>query len=290
MVVILMNDIEFNYSDEAKLNRSILRANDNDIFRLYVEDEHGEYQYQIILEKLFPNLDVNKILISALGGKNSVIKAYEERGPETNSIPNIYLVDADFDLLLDKKKINHKHFIYLERYNIESYFPDKDNTIKYLRSVTKSLKKEVDNILNYNEWENLTYDRLAKLHLLYAQFKCEHLNVKNNKYLDVNGIIKIDPILEQEISLKKKHSDFGKQKQKIKTLYTKNLQSNPFKLIDGKDLIKLLCLYINKKFNKTIKETDLREHLLNNINPHLLQFLKNNINNILKQNIIDKEI
>ena len=136
-----MNDTEFNYSDEAKLNRSIFRANDDDIFRLYVEDENGEYQYQIILEKIFPNVDVNKILISALGGKNNIINAYKEIGLETDSIPNIYLVDADFDLLLNEKKINDKHFIYLDRYNIESYFPNKENTIKYLRSVTKSLKK-----------------------------------------------------------------------------------------------------------------------------------------------------
>ena len=289
MVVILMNDTEFNYSDEAKLNRSIFRANDDDIFRLYVEDENGEYQYQIILEKIFPNVDVNKILISALGGKNNIINAYKEIGLETDSIPNIYLVDADFDLLLNEKKINDKHFIYLDRYNIESYFPNKENTIKYLRSVTKSLKKNVDDILNYDEWENLTYKRLEALHLLYAQFKCEHLNVKNNQYLDDNGIIKTDLILNQEIYLKEKYPDFEEQKQKIKKLYVKNLKSNPFKLINGKDLIKLLCSYINRKFNKTIRESDLREHLLNNIEPTLFQSLKDNINDILKQKINNKE-
>ncbi len=129
-----------NYSDEAQLSRGLLLSNHLDL-NIYVEDDNKEYLYEYILMKLLPDYKFHKLGIYPQGGKNGVIKAYREFGVSTKGTPNFFIVDADFDVLLNKIEVNNPHFIYLEKYNIESYLFDMDSILSYLSCSLEQRRK-----------------------------------------------------------------------------------------------------------------------------------------------------
>lgn len=108
------------------------------------------------MERLFGSqIKIGEIF--PMNGKKGVEKAFEEYGNSYENKPAIYIVDADFDIVMEKEMIQDENYIYLEKYNIESYFVDKRATIKYMARKLKKRQKEVKEIINYQMWESNTY-------------------------------------------------------------------------------------------------------------------------------------
>lgn len=127
------------YSEEALINRVLFLSDFNEI-NIFVEDEYREFEYERIFDRLFSyKLKINHIF--AMKGKNGVKKAFEQYGDKYDNKPAIYVVDGDFDLILKKDVIHHNNFIYLEKYNIESYYIDKDATFRFMSGKMKERRK-----------------------------------------------------------------------------------------------------------------------------------------------------
>ena len=102
------------YSEEALINRVIFLSDSNEI-NIIVEDEYKEYEYENILNRLFSyQLILNNIF--PMKGKPGVKKAFEEYGAFYDGKPTIYLVDGDFDIIMNKDMVEHPNYIYLDKY------------------------------------------------------------------------------------------------------------------------------------------------------------------------------
>jgi DNA-binding Lrp family transcriptional regulator len=56
-----------------------------------------------------------------VGGKEEVIRRFEERIGQLNEREEFYLVDGDFDELLNREVPSDRAFFSLSRYDIESF-------------------------------------------------------------------------------------------------------------------------------------------------------------------------
>lgn len=93
------------YSNEALMNRVLFYSDKNEI-NIFVEDEGKEFEYEHIFERLFSReIKIDKIF--PMKGKEGVKKAFDEFGVESEGKIAIYLVDGDFDLILEKDMVNH---------------------------------------------------------------------------------------------------------------------------------------------------------------------------------------
>lgn len=109
--------------------QDILYQQFNDV-DFYVEDTGKEYFYYHILRRLLPGVKLTKIF--PLGGKkNVVLEAKNNR----RSKRKIYLVDLDFDDVLDRKQ-SVRNLVYLERYSIENYLFGKNAVYEQIREKT----------------------------------------------------------------------------------------------------------------------------------------------------------
>ncbi|KIC29724.1 DUF4435 domain-containing protein [Leisingera sp. ANG-S5] len=104
----------------------------------YVEDADQENLYFEILRKIFPGIELAKIF--PLGGKANVID--HARDAANNSIENrIYILDKDFDDLLEKKEDLQSVF-YLDRFCIENYLLDESALIELVVETHPKKKRE----------------------------------------------------------------------------------------------------------------------------------------------------
>ena len=138
------------YSDEALLSRVIFLSSTESI-SVFVEDEYKEYEY----EEIFENLLDSNVKISCIfptGGKPKLEEAYDLFGKSNEYGKTFFIADGDFDSALEKKMICADNFLYLKKYNIESYLLNKSAIIKFMRPRLKKTIKETERIVNLDEW------------------------------------------------------------------------------------------------------------------------------------------
>lgn len=273
------------YSEEALLNRVLFLSDSNEI-NIIVEDEYKEYEYENIFNRLFLyQLNINKIF--PMKGKPGVKKAFEEYGAIYEGKPLIYLVDGDFDIIMDKEMIEHPNYIYLDKYNIESYYVDKGATLRFMAGKLKKRQKDIVNEIKYEAWENDTYYKLKKLFLNYiigqAIFPEEkNVGISPYIYLDSQGYVDENKVDEYIAQLQMRISNYEELFVFYYNRFEVLLDEDASRIICGKYVIASLARYLRAKTNTTFKEDDFKYYLVGEFDIRKLRFLKERIMNILK--------
>lgn len=292
-----MNDIieGLTFSEDALPNRALFLSGLNDI-NIYVEDVGKEYEYEEIFERLFDGT-LNIFSIFPLGGKDAVIRKHQSSNlHDSNGKLNIFIVDGDFDNLWDDQKVLSPNLIYLTRYNIESYYCDKEAVIKYMRSFLKCTRGETEQRIRFDVWRQFFKAEAGQLFLLFALVNRHCPQIPNvtlslGTFLDTNGHVPVDelekyketvsaqvgqtePLIEE--ICEKIHSKFdGIDEEKI------------LSIICGKYQFESLCRQLKTRCNKNINRENFRSSLISNFDVETLFFLKNQILQLLANDYLE---
>jgi hypothetical protein len=144
-------------TDSFLAGQDILYKQFNEI-EFYVEDFEQEHFYFNILKKLFPDIEFDKIF--PLNGKKNVVDSSKLSISDKSKV---YIVDLDFDDLLEIKETNTNLF-YLEKYSIENHLISKDAIFELIREKNAKLKNaEIEALFNFETLLIESKDHLEKL-------------------------------------------------------------------------------------------------------------------------------
>lgn len=292
-----MSDLSegLSYSPEALATRYTLLHGYNknnpiiNKINLFVEDTGKEYQYETIFKRLFS--DANPIVgIYAMGGKQALKKRYEEFGVIDDINPrvkNVYLADGDFDrYVCEKDMISDPQFIYLDSYNIESYFIDEAASTQFVKGLLKCLDEEVKRKFNFKFWKSTIVEQSTKLFLVYCFISKYHPEIKNVSRSDgdflnmTTGFEREDGAFNNflnEINEKTKDTEIQEKIEEIKNEYISKNGNDFYNLICGKFLITSLCAYIRSITSEKFRISDFEWHLINNFDISKLEYIKKRI-------------
>ena len=292
-----MNECDdLRFTSDGETNRLLLYQGFNTI-NITVEDDGCSFFYETIFKRLLGNRFRFHSIFPA-DGKINVKARFEELGTATNGIPNIYLVDGDFDRYIEPEKmIKNNHFIYLKTYNIENYLIDEAACIETIKCDMRKLDKEIHDIIKFDDWKNKIVSQATPLFLAYCFLKKNYPTVKNvsrssflfldsktgfrredNKYHDFyNEIIKSYPEAKDEIK-------------EIQATYEKINGNNYFNLICGKFLLDSLRTYIYNFTKKTIPADTFKYNLATRFDVKTLNYIKNQIEQICLSNNIESTV
>lgn len=281
------NSEDLQYSSDALAARFLLYQGLYKI-NLLVEDKNKEYEYETIFKRLLG--DKYKVImgIFASGGKSKLVDWYNEFGTEdknNSQIKNIFIADGDFDRYVKSETmIKHPNFIYLETYNIESYYIDEEACIQYVKGKMKCLDKTVRKKLDFSRWKATIVDQSSKLFLLYCCLAKYHPNIetvsrKIGLFIDTKtGFERKDGAFQEYFNeIKGLDNNIQDKIDEIKKIYN-NLNGNDyFNLICGKFLIRSLSFYIRSITGSKMDNDDFRWYLINNFNIEKLNYVKKTI-------------
>jgi len=277
----LCTDNELDRSHEAQITNTVFFEDVNDI-TIYVEDRDKEAEYETIFKRLFQEkYRISKIFPA--GSKTAVKECfYSER--ENKGKKQIFIVDGDFDRFKDESLINDPRFIYLEMYNIESYFIDHKAAAIFMKSLVCKMDEQVEQLLRFDTWYYKIVNQAKDLFLLYLYiqiYKSGVENVSRSPYL----------FLDRNTGFKREDGSFETYKaqiledqenaeEKIDELRSKyeSFYGNDYKyLICGKFLLKSLACHIKANCHKRKTHFDndsLRWALINNFDVEKLSFIR----------------
>lgn len=287
-----MNSIENGFpeiTDSFLAGQDIFYAQFNNV-NFYVEDTDQEHFYFNILQKLFPDIEFDKIF--PLNGKdNVIIEAQQNLGDKTK----VYIVDLDFDEILENKETEDNLF-YLRRYSIENYLVDKKSLYEIIRERNPKLKdSEIDLLYNYddlkNNWKNLLSE-LSSTFIIIQKYSLGKeyygLNPPRDFDFSVNPIeyrhnFISDYLNETEVLLKSVDNrlTLNAQKNKLKKFFKS--KSLALKNIPGKYIINLLKYQLERLnlINQYTLET-FSYKLSKECNIESLEFIQDEINEYLE--------
>lgn len=160
-------------TDSFLAGQDILYKQFNDI-EFYVEDFEQEHFYFNILKKLFPDILFEKIF--PLNGKKNVVDTSKL---STNNKDKIYIVDLDFDGILEIKEPNNNLF-YLDKYSIENHLISKNAIYELIREKDAKLKdSDIDLLFNYDDLLKETKQHLEKLSCCFLINQVHSLGMKH---------------------------------------------------------------------------------------------------------------
>lgn len=284
-------DEELKYSENGLLNKNIFFDNDIDF---YIEDEYNEYRYESIFKELF-NCKIENIC--ALGGKNNLKKKYKELKDNSKLEKSFFITDSDFDTILDKEIIKDKHFIYLQKYEIENYIVDKNSVIHVLKKELRCLEKKATKLINYDQWISETYNNLYELFIYYLIVQKNKIKLINtdenaNKYFNEDGTVNVKEIKKYRKILENKLKDIGKESKEevnnTKKIVDDKCKGDLSKLVKGKFIVIGIRIYldyiIKKETNKRkkINEKNLIDDLFDFFDKKNLSFIKNTVEECLE--------
>lgn len=279
-----MDDLyDLMYSEEASATRYLFYQDLNDI-NIFVEDLNMEFLYETIFKRMLKD-KYNIYNITSLGGKPNVIAKFNEFGTETNGVPNIYIVDGDFDRYIYKDKIIHSpNFIYLETYNIETYFIDENACLKFAKGKLKCFDKIVKEKVNFNYWKNRIVKESSKLFLCYCfvQTKDPTIATLSRSHYD---------FLDFKTGFERNDGAFKKYWKSISHLSDtieddiRDIDKN-YKKINGNDYLNLICgkflftslyCYMRNITGVNFNKDDFEWNLINDFDIKKLDYIKNQI-------------
>ncbi len=276
-----MNDSsDLTYSKEAAISRVKFYQGFSDV-NFFVEDMGKEYEYETILNRMLEG-KVCPINVLGLGGKPNVIKHFHECGENTGGVPNIYLVDGDFDRYTSPEEmIVASCFIYLKAYNIESYFIDEEACYQFAKGKLKCVDSRVREKVDYSNWRDKIVGQAKKLFLCYCFLKKHHPSqesVSRNAYLFLDqktGFERNDGAYDNYWkSILSLDSDTQKKIDEIIKAYEYINGSDYYNLICGKFLLTSLYCHLVNAIGKSFLQEDLRWHLINNFEITSLDYVK----------------
>lgn len=275
------------YSEEALLNRTLFYSNYNDV-NIFVEDEGKEYIYEDIFQRMFDSqIKIRKIL--PMKGKPGVEKAFKEYGSEYDGKPAIYLVDGDFDLVMGKQMIENPNYIYLEKYNIESYYIDEKAVLRFMAGKMKQTQKSVSQIINFSSWENCVYRAMQELFINYmiaqAIFPDEkNVGLPEHSFFNKDGYANNDKIDDYINNLKNRISDYEEKYKYYNKRFEEILSGDVTRLVCGKYLLASLSNYLREVAKVRFKEEDFVNTLILTFSIKKLDFVKKRILKIMEIN------
>lgn len=279
-----MNDGFPTKTDSFYRGQDILYGQFNDV-NFYVEDEEKENLYYEILKKLFSDIKLSKIF--PLNGKVNVIK---ESKLTTTDKSKIYLVDKDFDDLLNKKE-HLPNLFYLKKYSIENYLLE-ERAIQDVIIEEKPQKKRNDiskmfNLSLFVKEANKLFKELTAAFIVIQKHELPLKNVKYSpeKYCNFNPRSSLINSNFQNykktisVLLKKKDGRLSLHGQMNKYLILLNDTTH----IPGKYLLKFLKSRIKYVFKVQINFDSFVFRLAKNCQLSSVNYLKLSIQKYLKQ-------
>ncbi len=139
------------YSDQGLSARPIFFSPYNDI-TIIVEDFGKEHFYTEVFKRLLQE-DLRIAQVLGVGGKNKVLARMSKNGGNFSGKPEFYVVDGDFDELMNEPVSNGRFFYRLRRYDIESYLVEETAvcTVAQEQSPSSSITN-LKSSLNLDEW------------------------------------------------------------------------------------------------------------------------------------------
>lgn len=269
------------HSQSALHTRQKFLENAND-FNLYVEDTGYEFWYK----EIFKRMGYRIVSVVASGDKYKVAQDYKTYGRKSQKGKlNFYLTDGDFwRYKCPEKMIEDDCFIYLQAYNIESYFINWNYPNQFLKG---RLHTDDDGVLksgfNFEEWKQRIVDESKELFLLYATIESLTANIGETdsefskeigetvsnakKFLDFKtGFLNYEiwetekERINQIVKTHNLYNVFAKEMEKIKEKYESINKEDYYNLICGKYLFKSFIAYIkNILVAKSAKVTVISE-------------------------------
>lgn len=165
-------------STKSLFNKSIFLSVYNDLI-IYVEDIDLGAVYEKILNRIFENnIKFDNIYLS--GGKGKVKEMYEKYKMDP-IVPSFFIVDLDYDNLLEKEIIKDDNFLYLNRYSIENYLLNDSAAINILNPRLNKGIKECSNLVSFDNWLNKIEKELKFLNSLFLSVQYLGLGIENTK-------------------------------------------------------------------------------------------------------------
>ena len=272
------NVYDLNYSEDALLTRVLFLSSDIKL-NVFVEDIDKEYEYEELFERLLPS-SIEIGCIFPTGGKLRLEEAYHLFGTTNDYGKTFFIADGDFDLALERDIIIADNFIYLDRYNIESFLIHKETIIKFMRPKLKKTFSETEKTIKYDEWLNCIvpyFEKLFSLHYV-VQKNCHEIeNVKRgySRFLLSNGLPKEEEYIKylNEIStyVPNVENEVYDSIIKLRNIYSTGL------FVCGKYYIGSLKLYLNTFLRKKLSDDDIRSALLSGFDLSVLSKLRQKI-------------
>ena len=273
----MSTEFELNFSEEGLLSRVLFLTSSTSL-SIFVEDADKEYEYEELFEKMFPS-ELKIDCIFPTGGKPKLEEAFSLFGNSPEYGKTFFIADGDFDIALGKAMIVANNFIYLKRYNIESYLLNEDAILKYMRPRLRKTLKDTKHIINYQDWiDSLSpfFNKLFALHYVVQTDAPEIENVGRSpaRFLNSNGY----PNEKQFDSyVNEVESVIFDVSQKLSLALPKLINtygSDTGAFVCGKYYICALKLLLNSKLSKKINEDEVKAFLVSNINTDALSYIK----------------
>jgi hypothetical protein len=165
-------------SNKYLLAQDVIWTQFNEV-NFYVEDIEQENFYFEILSKLFPEVKFERVF--PLGGKKNVI---DEARRNTRRKKKVFIVDLDFDLILDKK-VQLNNLFYLNKYSIENHMIEEASLVNIIKDEKPKLKNT--DINARLDFENL----LKEFKPLFPELICRYITIQKHDLGIPN--VNIDP-------------------------------------------------------------------------------------------------
>lgn len=230
-----------------------------------------------------------------VGGKPKVEEAYDIFEDEYNNEKCIYICDADYDLILNRPRINKPEFIYLKKYEIENYFIDKESMEKILVGKIQKSIREINKYFDFNKWYDEVINSWYELMIMYIITQKNELDIKNTSSTPYKYFIKNSDLINEimiqkyqkdlECKLLESGLDYDTEKNEVElrinelNLVKDDIVKGKYIMASAKNHIIKLMKKLNKK--STIANDDFYNMLLNFFNINSLLFLKERIEDVL---------
>lgn len=272
----MKNEFDLNYSNDALLTRVIFLASQNDL-NIFVEDTNKEYEYEEIFERLFSE-DLRINCIFPTGGKPFLEEAFTLFGNSCEYGKTFFIADGDFDEALGREMIVADNFVYLKRYNIESYLLHKDAIIRYMRPKLRKTFDVAESILKYDEWYNTVAPFLKKLFTLHfvVQKYCygtENVGRGYARFLESNGFPKETEYDKYRAEILAFIPDLDSKLSEATADLERIYGDEGVNFVCGKCYIGSLKLYLNTFVKKGIGEDDIKAVLVSNFDVSALKYV-----------------
>ncbi len=276
------------YTHEAEATRYFYYKDSQEI-NFFVEDKNKEYEYELLFEKLFPDLTIKTIFSS--GGKPAMENLFQEFGvfdQDNNSHPNIYIVDGDFDIIIaPDNMIQHEHYIYLDAYNIESLLFEETACVRLsMCRLEKGFSYTKDKI-KIKDWYSKIINQSQKLFVIYCFLKAYYPTVKNvgnSPYLFIDpstGFEKTNVMDEYRLTLQDNGINLDQDKlDDILYKFSLKYGNEYWRMICGKFILTSLMHYLKTK-GVSVNYRDLKHHFLLNPDSKRFMYLTTKVNTVL---------
>ena len=280
----MTNDYDLFFSGEGLLSRALFRTSATTL-TIFVEDADKEYEYEEIFERLLPK-EISVDCILPTGGKTKLEEAFALFGSSSEYGRTFFIADGDFDVVLGKSMIEADNFIYLKRYNIESYLLSENAVLRFMRPRLKKTIQETKSIVKYEEWlDTLSpfFNKLFALHCVFQKYAAEIENVGRNpaQFLTANGFPNESRFEAYRQEIQPLIPNVSAEINTMLKELTDTYGTDTSAFVCGKYYIYALKSFLNAKLKKKINEDEVKAFSITWINTANLQYINDKLSTYL---------